>query len=134
MAAKACALGATDSDLADLFDVAITTIDNWKLAHPEFMGSLKLAKDERDTKVEHSLFERATGYEHRAVKIFNEKGVSFEHEYIERYPPDTTAMIFWLKNRQPAKWRDRQEVEHSGKIGLEAIVAGSMNAIATSNE
>lgn len=55
-------------------------------------------------------------------------------EYIEHYPPDTTAAIFWLKNRQPAKWRDKKEVENLVKLGdelesmsdeeLEAIIRG----------
>ena len=41
-------------------------------------------------------------------------------EYIEHYPPDTTAAIFWLKNRQPVlKWRDKKEVENLVKLGDE---------------
>ena len=47
--------------------------------------------------------------------------------YTEHYPPDTTACIFWLKNRQKAAWRDRQEVEHSGKVSLEELVSGSFD-------
>lgn len=135
MAATACSLGATDAQLAELFGVTETTINNWKDAHPQFLESLKAAKDAKDTQVERSLYDRAMGYEHRAVKIFNQgDGQSFEHEYIERYPPDTTAMIFWLKNRQPARWRDRQEIEHSGKLGLESLVAGSMDTTTTTPE
>ena len=33
--------------------------------------------------------------------------------YREHVPPDTTAAIFWLKNRDPARWRDAWQVEHS---------------------
>lgn len=32
--------------------------------------------------------------------------------------PDTTAQIFWLKNRKPAQWRDKQDIEHSGGISI----------------
>jgi len=35
---------------------------------------------------------------------------------VKHYPPDTTAAIFWLKNRQPAKWREKQEVETTIKV------------------
>lgn len=60
------------------------------------------------------LYSRALGYSHKATKIFLRAGDSEPTlvEYTEHYPPDTTACIFWLKNRQPRKWRDRQEIEH----------------------
>lgn len=140
MAATACELGATDADLANLFDVTEKTINNWKDAHPEFLQSVKEAKSLLDQHVEQSLYRRAMGWEHDAVKIIavangNNQGSSIEQvPYVEHYPGDTTAMIFWLKNRQPARWRDRQEIEHSGKVGLEAIVAGSMDKTSTSGE
>ncbi|MDB4893130.1 MAG: hypothetical protein JWL61_4985 [Gemmatimonadetes bacterium] len=140
MAATACELGATDADLAKLFDVAESTINLWKLEHPEFSESVKEAKSLLDQQVEQSLYRRAMGWEHDAVKIMavaQGEGLGSaiqEVPYVEHYPGDTTAMIFWLKNRQPARWRDRQEVEHSGKVGLEAIVAGSMGKQSTSDE
>ena len=48
-------------------------------------------------------------------------------DYIERYPPDTTAAIFWLKNRQRATWRDKQDVEQTvtAKVDMDATVAVS---------
>lgn len=140
MAATACELGATDADLAKLFDVAESTINLWKLEHPKFSESVKEAKSLLDQQVEQSLYRRAMGWEHDAVKIMavaQGEGLGSAIEqvpYVEHYPGDTTAMIFWLKNRQPARWRDRQEVEHSGKVGLEAIVAGSMGKDSTSDE
>ncbi len=57
------------------------------------------------------------GYSHEAVKIFCDKdGNITEAPYTERYPPDTAACIFWLKNRQPDKWKDKQDLEHSGEV------------------
>lgn len=107
---KLCLLGATNEQLADFFGVAVATIHNWKDAHPEFLDALKAGKEEADSRVAQSLYRRALGYEHSAVKILSYEGESFEHEYTEKYPPDTTAAIFWLKNRQPHLWRDRKEV------------------------
>ncbi len=67
-----------------------------------------------DATVAEKLFKRATGYEHLAVKISaNPNGDEHVTEYVERYPPDTTACIFWLKNRQRDKWRDRQDIEQN---------------------
>lgn len=108
-AMKLCRLGATDKELADFFDVAESTINNWKLAHPEFLESLKKGKSISDAEVADKLFKRATGYSHAAVKIFNDNGAPLEVPYTEHYPPDTTAAIFWLKNRRPDLWRDKTE-------------------------
>lgn len=120
-------LGATDRELATFFEVAESTLNLWKLAYPEFSESLKLGKDAADKRVEQSLYHRARGYSHEAVKILMTKdGDVYREEYVEHYPPDTTAAIFWLKNRKPAEWRDKQEVEHSGKLTLEELVTGSM--------
>lgn len=115
-AAKLCKLGATDKDLADFFGVVEQTVNNWKKSHPEFFESLKDAKNELDSKVERSLFERATGYEHSEDKIFNANGEPLIVPTVKRYPPDTTAAIFWLKNRKPQEWRDKVDLEHSGKV------------------
>lgn len=113
---KLCLLGATDKALADFFGVAESTINKWKIDHKEFSESLKGGKDDADATVADSLFKRANGYEHNAVKIFADAktGAEMAVSYVERYPPDTTAMIFWLKNRQPEKWRDRQEITGAG--------------------
>lgn len=123
--AKLCRLGATDADMADFFGISVDTLNEWRKANPEFAASLKAAKDALDAQVEQSLFRRAMGYEHPAVKIFNHQGVAMTVDYTERYPPDTTAMIFWLKNRQREKWRDKQDVEHSASESLADLIAKS---------
>lgn len=114
-AVKLCLLGATEQDLANFFSVNVDTLYEWRSKHPEFSEAIKQAKTDLDAQVEQSLFRRATGYSHPAVKIFNDDGVALKVEYTEHYPPDATSMIFWLKNRQPQKWRDRQEI--TGKDG-----------------
>lgn len=125
-ARKLCLLGATDDDLADFFGVTDTTIDTWKKKHPEFLASLKEAKKEANAKVVKSLFQRACGYEHEAVHFSAYEGDVTETPYIKHYPPDTTACIFWLKNRDRENWRDRQQHEHTGADGelIQIIVFG----------
>jgi len=113
---KLCLLGATDKEIANFFEVDEATINRWKLDHPEFCESLKGGKEKADAEVGNKLFERATGYKHKDIYITQFKGEIIKEDIIKHYPPDTTAAIFWLKNRQSAKWRDKQEIEHSGKI------------------
>jgi hypothetical protein len=118
-AGKLCKLGATDADLAAFFEVSLRTIANWKSQHEEFLHALKLGKEEADARVERSLFHKAVGYEQEAVKIFMPAGAAepVYAPYTERVAPDTTAAIFWLKNRRPDLWRDRSQIEHTGKDG-----------------
>lgn len=119
-AAKLCKLGATDAQLADFFDVSVSTINLWKVQHPEFSESVKVPKAEADDKVEQSLYRRAMGYEHDEVDIRVVGGEIVETHLRKHYPPDTTAAIFWLKNRRPAEWRDKQEIEHKGGVTIQA--------------
>lgn len=116
-ASKLCKLGATDRDLAGFFEVAESTLNLWKLTHPEFSESLKLGKEEADARVVQSLYRRATGYSHDAVHIAQFQGNPVVVPYVEHHAPDTTACIFWLKNRKPADWRDKIEQQLSGPDG-----------------
>lgn len=122
-ALKLCRLGATDRELADFFGVSEQTINAWKTAHPEFLESLRAGKGMADAEVADKLFKRATGYEHAAVKIVANANTGQEHivDYTERYPPDTTAAIFWLKNRRPDLWRDKTEQQLSGHVAIGKI-------------
>lgn len=118
-ALKLCRLGATDKELANFFNVAVDTINEWKNVHPEFSASLKAGKELADAEVADKLFKRATGYEHPAVKISaTPDGREHITEYVEKYPPDTTAAIFWLKNRRPDLWRDKTEQKLTGDLTL----------------
>jgi hypothetical protein len=118
-AAKLCELGATDREIADFFEVDVRTIYRWKHDHDGFCHSLKTGKDVADERVSRSLYQRAIGYEQEAVKIFMPAGAAepVYAPYTERIAPDTTAAIFWLKNRRPDLWRDKTETEHSGTVG-----------------
>lgn len=115
-AAKLCALGATDAQLADFFDVAVSTINLWKVQHPEFSESIKVPKEQANDRVEQSLYRRAMGYEHDETDLRVVDHAIVATPIRKHYPPDTTAAIFWLKNRRPAEWRDKTDIEHSGDL------------------
>lgn len=110
-AEKLCLLGSTDKDMADFFEVSETTINNWKQKYPDFLESIKRGKISADATVASRLYKRAIGYEHDEDKIFNNQGEPLIVPTTKHVQPDTTAAIFWLKNRQPAKWRDKQELD-----------------------
>lgn len=108
-ARKLCRLGATDVELADFFGVSEQTINAWKGAHAKFLESIKAGKIMSDAEVADKLFHRALGYSHEAEKIMVVAGQVERVPYVEHYPPDTAAAIFWLKNRQRARWRDKPQ-------------------------
>ncbi len=115
---KLCLLGATDKDMADFFEVDEATINRWKESHKEFCESLKKGKMMADATVASKLFHRAIGYEHPEIITATHQGtITDTLEVTKHYPPDTTAAIFWLKNRQSKEWRDKQQTELTGEDG-----------------
>lgn len=115
-AGKLCLLGATNAELADFFEVTISTIHQWRITHDEFSSAIKENKDIADKRVEDALYHRALGYTHDHDDIRVVEGEIVVTETKKHYPPDATSMIFWLKNRQPDKWRDKQEVEQTSNV------------------
>ena len=112
---KMAELGLTDKQVAYICGVTEQTINNWKIAHPGFFESLKIAKEVADMNVEKSLYKTATG---GIVLTEKHEGVDANGNIIDKtvkkeLAPNPTSMIFWLKNRQPAKWRERQEFDHT---------------------
>jgi len=103
--------GWDDQRMADFFKITKATWNNWKKAHEEFFASLKDWKLEADHEVEMRLYKRAIGYVHPEDKIFVNDGTPLIVPTEKHYPPDTTAAIFWLKNRKPAEWRDKQDID-----------------------
>jgi hypothetical protein len=130
-AEKLCRLGATDLELADFFEVDVRTIYRWKAEHDEFCQALKAGKDVADERVERSLYAKAIGYQFDAVKIMQYEGVPMTVPYREHVPPDTTACIFWLKNRRAEQWRDKVESLVSVKREVSAVSDDELADIAT---
>lgn len=110
-----CRLGATDDDMADAFDVCESTISDWKKAHPKFAGEQKAGKNAFDNdRMVVALRDRGLGYEHDDEKIFCHEGVIIRAKTRKKYAPDTQAASLWLRNRDPANWRDKVDHELAG--------------------
>jgi hypothetical protein len=124
-AAKLCALGATDIELAEFFEIDISTIYRWKHTQPEFCEAVTCGKDAADDRVERSLYNRAVGYNYPAVKIFMPSGAESPvyAPFTEHVPPDTGAAFNWLKNRRSEKWRDKSERDINLKGDLAEVLA-----------
>jgi len=119
--------GLTDEQIAHNIGIRRETLYAWKNQHPNIANALKTSKEVVDMEVESALYRNAIGYEYTEVKEIIEKDEQGkDRKRIERYhkkmPPNTTAQIFWLKNRKPAEWRDKQEHELNHKGGLDINV------------
>jgi len=118
---RICAqFGADDKQLAKFFGVGQRTIDRWKKAHPKFQKGLRAGKDAFDTAhVEGSLLRRAMGYAYEESTF--DTGKDGKPKLLKRVAkhmaPDVIAQIFWLKNRGPGRWRDRQDHAIGGAQG-----------------
>ena len=120
---KLCLLGATDKDMADFFGVTEQTVNNWKESEPKFFESIKKGKQYADANVAEKLYHRAIGYEHPEVVTASFQGqITDTMEVTKHYAPDPTAAIFWLKNRQPKQWRDKQDVNLDGDITINVSI------------
>lgn len=118
--------GLTDEQVAKNMGVSVSTLNNWKNMHPDILESLKRGKEVVDRQVENALLKRALGYEYEEVKEKFEDGVITERTVTKKeVVPDTTAQIFWLKNRKPDKWRDKPAYEDTSELDkLDAILKG----------
>lgn len=102
--------GLTDEQIASNMGVSRSTLNSWKDKYPDILDSLKKGKEIVDRQVENALLKRALGYEYEEIKEKYEFGELSERIITKKQvAPDTTAQIFWLKNRKPKDWRDKQE-------------------------
>ena len=113
--------GLTDEQISKNLDINIATFYRYKKDYCEFCEALKKGKEIVDYEVENALLKRALGYEYDEI--------TYEHgEEIKRVrkqvAPDTTAQIFWLKNRKPAQWREKQVIESSNTVEFKNPLEG----------
>ena len=133
-ARKLCLLGFTDKQLAVFFGVNESTINRWKQKYPEFCKSIKSGKVVADAQVVESLFKRATGIEVTEVEVRDDGKKKIKRVTKKHIPPDPTAQIFWLKNRQPELWRDKPTVENSAQEAVPVqIVVQTVDARANND-
>ena len=118
LARKLALLGATGAEMADALNINVSTLSDWMHKHPELSRAIESGKTQADAEIAEGLYNRARGDTHEAVKIFMPAGADAPvyAPYVEHYPPDTNAASLWLRNRQPDRWRDRQEVKVSGSV------------------
>lgn len=115
--------GLLEKDIAKKIGIGVTTFEKYKTEYPEFFEALKRGKAPVDFKVENALLKRACGYITKEKTITKNPDGSQTVQIKEKeVPPDPTSMIFWLKNRKKAEWRDKQEVEHSGEMENKVII------------
>lgn len=117
LAYKFSLLGAIDTQLAQLLEVSESTLNKWKHDYPEFSESIKRGKEIADVEVVEALRKRAIGYSYEEIKTEESDQGKKKTVTTKEVVPDTTAQIFWLKNRQPRLWRDKQEIDHQSSDG-----------------
>lgn len=114
--------GLTDEQIAGNMGINVRTLYLWKKKNVQIFQSLKVGKEVADIEVENALRKKALGFRETEQTVSTRRTVEYENgkrirevtepvvtEVEKYYPPDTTAQIFWLKNRKPEKWRDKQE-------------------------
>ena len=125
--------GLTYEQIAKNIGICRDTLNEWKNNYPDIFDALKKGRQVADIEVENALFRKANGYTVEVKKTFKVRRIEYDEntgkkirEYEElatgfdevHIPADTTAQIFWLKNRKPEEWKDRVEkrVELEGKV------------------
>lgn len=104
--------GLTDEQIANNIGISVSCLNNWKNKYVEILESLKRGKEVIDRQVENALLKRALGYEYTETTreyIPELDEMKTTKKVTKQVAPDTTAQIFWLKNRKPQDWRDKQE-------------------------
>lgn len=126
--------GLVNEEIAEKIGIHPSTLYDWQKKYPEIAEALKKGKEVIDRQVENALLKRALGYQYEEVTRErtlkkDDKGDPMVdlhgfpvYEMVEtkkvtkEVQPDTTAQIFWLKNRKPEKWRDKQDIDIKGDM------------------
>ena len=133
--------GLTDEQIAHNIGINVKTLWDWKVRFDPICNAIKKGKAPVDIQVENALLKRALGYEYEEVtteitetpyidkrgkeRVRKQKHVKKTRKIVL---PDTTAQIFWLKNRRPDKWRDKPAEANNDKPeddGFLAALSGS---------
>lgn len=105
--------GLTDEQIAHNCGCGVRTLYDWKEKHSQISQALKKGKEVVDREVENALLKRALGYEYEEKRI-KQSGDGIEKTITKKHvSPDVTAIIYWLKNRMPERYRDKPEPKHA---------------------
>lgn len=125
--------GLTEEQIAKNMGVSLATLNNYKNRHVYILEALKRGKEVVDFEVENALLKRALGYRYKETTRelakdaeTGEMALIVTKEVTKEVAPDTTAQIFWLKNRKPNEWRDKREVETDVSGGLTIKLGGEL--------
>jgi len=125
-------LGATNDQIAEALNITTETLNQWRIKYPDFSDSIKSGKDKTDDEVELSLLSRAKGMKVKKVRVIqigderievDGEGRKFVVKSVRKemsedeIPPDTAAAFIWLKNRRRDTWRDKHDLELTGRDG-----------------
>lgn len=122
LARKFCILGATNEQLAEFFEVSVSTIGAWLVQFPDFKQAVHQGRAVADADVAESLYSRATGYDLKVEKIVATPDGPDVMSYTRHYEADTAACMFWLRNRRRDLWRERIEHEHRASPDMLALL------------
>lgn len=121
--------GLSNEQIAHNVGITAKTLCEWQNRFSEFRDAIKKGKEVVDREVENALLKRAMGYEYDEVtqEPVTDKDTGITEMRVtkrvtKQIVPDVTAQIFWLKNRKPDEFRDKRDVELSGKVDLGSII------------
>jgi hypothetical protein len=110
--------GLTNEQIAQNMGVIPNTLYKWMNQFEDIREALKKGKEVADREVENALFKSAVGHYYEEDAVTNKGDVVRIRKYEK---PNTTAQIFWLKNRKPLEWRDKQEIEQNSRLEVTGI-------------
>lgn len=125
--------GATNEEIAEVFEVDITTIRRWIREIPLFERALRKGREQALGKVTRSLYAAAIGQKVKETKAFVIEGKIQTVDIVKQYPTSVPAALAILVNRDPTRWKDTKTVEHSGSVSLSALL-GSIAAPADGSQ
>lgn len=111
--------GLTLDQIADNLGIAKSTLCDYQNQYSDLADALKNGREVIDVMVENALLKAALGYDYTEEELNKVTGEPIALRKVAH--PNTTALIFWLKNRKPGAWRDKQDIEHSGDAGVRII-------------
>ena len=125
--------GLTDEQIAKNIGISRSTLNEWKKKYSDISDTLKQGKEVIDRQVENALLKRAIGYEYEEVSEKFEGGILTERKITKKQVvPDTTAQIFWLKNRKPSVWRDKAHVDIDAEFSKVDELISAIDKVAKS--
>jgi len=126
--------GLTDEQIAQKMGIGTRTLYDWKEKYPQILQAIKESKELVDRLVENALLKRALGYEYEEITeelTKTEDGTLAMREtkrVRKQVAPDTTAQIFWLKNRKPDDWRDKPEPTQDQALQVAVEILGDIGS------